>query len=238
MISTVLLSNAFYALIIFWDAAPFNIILPMLISLAFFVSVLVSAGKKAAEYHTLKNKPKRPTSIWIYIGSAVLFIAVETFFVPFFGSYHTFLSPTGSMENTIITGDRFIVDLNAYRHKDPQRGDVVMFLLPLDSSTAYVKRCVAVGGDTVQMVHKELYVNSIKEILPSNAKHVDSGMDERRDEFGPYVVPANCLFMLGDNRDDSYDSRFWGPVPIDLITGKGVRVFFSPNFGRIGLTLR
>jgi signal peptidase I len=238
MISTVLLSNALYALMIFWDAAPFNILVPMLVSLFFFVSVLVSAGKKAAEYHTFQKKPKRPTSAWIYVGSAVLFIAIEAIFLPVFGSYHTFTCPTGSMENAIMVGDRFVVDLGAYRQSGPQRGDIVTFLFPGDRSTGYVKRCVAVGGDTVRIVKKHLYVNGIEETLPPTAQHMDPNMDKRRDEFGPYVIPANCFFMLGDNRDDAYDSRFWGPVSRDLLTGKVIRVLFSPSLGRIGQTLK
>lgn len=238
MVSTVLLSNALYALMVFWDAAPFNIVIPILLSLIFFVSVLVSAAKKAKEYHTLRDKPKRPGSVRVYVGLAIVFVTAEIMLVPIFGSYRTYFCPTGSMEDAIMIGDRILVDLGAYNHEAPLRGDLVILLYPGDHSTAYVERCAAVGGDTIEIVDKALFVNGLMETIPATVQHRDPGLDARRDNFGPYIVPPNCYFMLGDNRDDSYDSRFWGPVPRELVMGKPVRVVYNSHIGRIGLALK
>ncbi len=147
--------------------------------------------------------------------------------------------PTGSMEDTILVGDfllanKFIygiripfVDATLPGLRDPKPGDIVVFKWPGDSATNYVKRCVAVGGQTVEMKDKKLFVDGVEFKEYPFSKHTDNRPDRRRDTFGPYKVPSGYYFMLGDNRDDSYDSRFWGPVPQRFILGKALVVHWS-----------
>ncbi len=147
--------------------------------------------------------------------------------------------PTSSMEDTILVGDFLLANKFIYGFHipltgitmqglhDPRPGDIVVFKFPGDSTTNYVKRCIAVGGQLVEMREKVLYVDG--ELVPSfeHQKHNDPGIDRRRDSFGPYRVPTGHFFMLGDNRDDSYDSRYWGPVPQRFILGKALVVHWS-----------
>ncbi len=159
--------------------------------------------------------------------------------------------PSSSMENSLLIGDFIIADKVTYGgevpilgvrlpgFRDPKAGDVVVFKWPGDGVTKYIKRCVAVGGDTVQVVDKALYVNG--QLVPDapGAKYEDTTRfgaqnvvprpveGDSRDNFGPYVIPAGHYFMMGDNRDNSYDSRYWGPVSDDLIVGHAVLVHFS-----------
>lgn len=119
--------------------------------------------------------------------------------------------------------------------KNPRRGEIVVFVYPQDRSKDFIKRCVGVPGDTIEVKNKELYVNSKKQNEPY-VIHADFNVYEsdiwlpiefrNRDNFGPIVVPPNHYFMMGDNRDNSYDSRFWGPLSSDNIKGKPLIVYW------------
>jgi signal peptidase I len=147
--------------------------------------------------------------------------------------------PTGSMEDTILVGDfllanKFIynirlplVGVSFHGLRDPKPGDIVVFKFPGDSSTNYVKRCIAVGGQVIEVRDKKVFVDGVEFRDYPFGKHTDPNIDRRRDNFGPYKVPAATYFMMGDNRDDSYDSRFWGPVPQRFILGKALVVHWS-----------
>ena len=147
--------------------------------------------------------------------------------------------PTSSMEDTILVGDFLLANKFIYGiHipltgitvqglRDPKPGDIVVFKFPGDSTTNYVKRCVAVGGQSVEVRDKELYVDGVLVPHFEHQKFNDPGIDRRRDFFGPYRVPAEHFFMMGDNRDDSYDSRYWGPVPKRFVLGKALVVHWS-----------
>ena len=147
--------------------------------------------------------------------------------------------PTESMEDTILAGDFLLANKFIYGVRipligvtlpgirNPHPGDIVVFKFPGDYSTNYVKRCIAVGGQTVEVKNKKLFVDGAEFKEFPFMKHADPGMDPRRDTFGPYRVPKGTYFMMGDNRDNSYDSRFWGPVPQRFILGKALVVHWS-----------
>jgi len=173
-----------------------------------------------------------------------------------------FRIPTGSMENTLLVGDFLFVnklvygseiDIGAAGHRlvyyrfpairQPQRGDVIVFRYPDDPSRDFIKRCVAVEGQTVEIRDKVLYVNDQAQVEPyvihSDDKVVPKEINAR-DNFGPTVVPKGHIFMMGDNRDNSHDSRFWGPLPLNLVKGKAMILYWSwdaeknmPRFNRL-----
>jgi signal peptidase I len=125
--------------------------------------------------------------------------------------------------------------------RDPHRGDVIVFKYPRDPSQNYIKRCVGEPGDTIQVKDKVLLVNGRVFTNPPKAKFADwrvapAGIKQRdiyppgagnRDNYGPIIVPAGCYFMMGDNRDNSSDSRYWGFLPKDYILGKALIIYFS-----------
>ena len=147
--------------------------------------------------------------------------------------------PTSSMEDTILVGDfllanKFIygihipfTDITVTGLRNPEPGDIVVFKYPRDSTTNYVKRCVAVGGQVVEMRDKQLFVDGKPIPDYEFLKHNDPTINRQRDNYGPDRVPMGTYFMLGDNRDDSYDSRFWGTVPQRFILGKALVVHWS-----------
>lgn len=129
---------------------------------------------------------------------------------------------TGSMENTIITGDRVLGLRCVYWFSEPQRGDIVFFRYPDDESQIFVKRLIGLPGDTVEIIDGKTYVNGELLDEPYLA-------EEPQDlDFGPYVVPEGCYFMLGDNRNRSRDSRYWTNTYVtrDEILGKAYFVYY------------
>ena len=127
--------------------------------------------------------------------------------------------PTGSMEDTIMAGDRIIAGRFSYWFSDPERGDIVVFRYPDDETKLYVKRIIGLPGDTVEISDGTVYING--EALEEPYLDV-----ETIGEFGPYEVPEDSYFMMGDNRNDSQDSRYWENTYVkrDKILGK---VYFT-----------
>ncbi len=153
--------------------------------------------------------------------------------------------PSGSMEDTLLIGDFLLANKFIYGSKlpipfanihlpalrEPKPGDVVIFKYPRNPEVNYIKRCVAVEGQTVEVRDKVLYVDGKKIPDPPLGKHTNphirpKGRDPR-DNFGPYKVPPGYLFMMGDNRDNSADSRYWGPLPRELVLGKAMIIHWS-----------
>jgi signal peptidase I len=167
-----------------------------------------------------------------------------------------FTIPSGSMEDTLEIGDYILVNkfeygyslLNATERflefKKPQRHDIVVFVFPLDHSKDYIKRCIGVPGDIIQGKNKVLYVNGVKQdepfIIHSDPQTYPEGdyMGGKRDTFGPVTVQEGHYFMMGDNRDNSYDSRYWGQLDEKLVKGKAWMIYwhsvnFHPDFSRM-----
>jgi signal peptidase I len=172
--------------------------------------------------------------------------------------YEMFNIPTAGMDPVIEPGDRIVV--RKWGTGLIKRGDILVFRSPYDGKTL-IKRCVAIANDTVEIRHKGLFING-KQVAEARVTHVDSAeyplpsavidrmqfqqyweqgkLDQTywvRDNFNPVVVPAGHLFTLGDNRDNSFDSRFWGPLDESAVIGKPLYIYFSKVNQRIGTTL-
>jgi len=173
-----------------------------------------------------------------YVNSFGLAILLALVFRQFV--IQAFRIPSQSMEDTLLVGDflfvnKFLygaklpfVDTRLPRVRPPERGDIIVFESPQDGRD-FIKRCVAVAGDTIEVRAKVLYVNGDPQIEPF-VKHLPGlrppGSDVR-DYFGPAVVPAGNVFMMGDNRENSHDSRYWGALPVRLVKGKAMFIYFS-----------
>jgi len=139
--------------------------------------------------------------------------------------------PTGSMENTLLVGDYVLLNKLAYRFKKPQPGEIVALKYPLNPSKTIIKRCLATEGQTVEIVDKVIYTDGNIFRDPAGVKFIDKfikpGIYSRRDNFGPQQVPMDALFVLGDNRDDSEDSRDFGCMDKNGLKGKISLILFS-----------
>ena len=135
--------------------------------------------------------------------------------------------PTGSMERTIMTNDRIVASRLSYKFSAPERGDIVVFRFPDDRHVLYVKRIIGLPGDTVEMTNGTVYINGVKLEEPYLK-------EEAYGSYGPYTVPEDKYFMMGDNRNLSWDSRFWENifVPENDILGKGIFRYY-PKFKKL-----
>ena len=138
---------------------------------------------------------------------------------------------SGSMEDTLIEGDYIFVNKLAYQWSPPQPNDVIVFQNEFQDSRDYIKRIIADEGQTVEIVDKVVYVDGEFAPIPFDSKHIDNrifpSVLSNRDNFGPMMVPAGQYFVMGDNRDDSQDSRFWGCVDKKHVKGKAIFIYFS-----------
>jgi signal peptidase I len=153
-----------------------------------------------------------------------------------------FRIPSESMRDTLLIGDFLFVNKFEYGPKipfthvrlpglrAPKRGDVIVFQYPQNPSQDYIKRCIATGGQTIQIVNRQVIVDGDTLGEPYVRHESDdlrgSGFDTR-DNFGPFTVPAGELFMMGDNRENSSDSRVWGTVPMDFVKGRAMFLYWS-----------
>ena len=161
----------------------------------------------------------------------------------------TFYIPSGSMENTLLVGDHLFVNRYLFGStpssfeqallpgREVRRGDIVIFRSPKEPTTDLVKRCIGLPGDEIQIVDKQLFVNGGLVDDSGYTQHGDPRIfpnrryltreQRNRDNFGPYKVPGGQYFFLGDNRDFSYDSRFWGSVPRHYLKGRALMIYWS-----------
>jgi signal peptidase I len=142
--------------------------------------------------------------------------------------------PAGSMAPTIEIGDRLIADMRAYDRKLPARGDIVILKYPNNESIHYVKRVIGLPGDKVEIVNRMVYVND-RPLKESYVQHIDPA--SINEHSGPYFIPKGWYFVLGDNRDNSQDSRFWGSISLSKIIGQARYLYWAKNKSRIGKRL-
>ncbi len=145
----------------------------------------------------------------------------------------TYRVASSSMTPTLLKKDWILVDKLTYRFKDPVRGDVIAFQYPVDETKVFLFRIIGIPGDTIEIKDKVVSVNDVPLQDESYTQRVDPGIiDGRinpRDNHGPLTVPQDVYFVMGDNRDQSLDSRFWGFVKREKIVGKAKMIYWSES---------
>jgi len=185
-----------------------------------------------------KKKGALRENIEAIVVAIILALFIRTFVV------QAFKIPSGSMKDTLLIGDHILVNKFIYGVKapfmkktmipinDPQKGDIIVFEFPEDPSKDFIKRVVGIPGDVIDIRNKKLFVN---DLLVDNGHgiHKDpkiyAARAQPRDNLGPITVPEGKLFVMGDNRDFSYDSRFWGFVDLVAVKGKAFIIYWSWN---------
>jgi signal peptidase I len=185
-----------------------------------------------------KNNPKSKTQE--YIEAIIIAILIAVFIRTFI--IQAFKIPSRSMVPTLLIGDHLLVNKFIYGVKipyfrktvipftDPQRGDIVVFIYPNDRTKEFIKRVIGIGGDTIEIKNKKIFING-KEYTDAFGIYSDSiiypSTMQPRDNYGPVTVPGGSLFVMGDNRDESADSRFWGFVDLKDVEGKAFIIYWS-----------
>lgn len=183
-----------------------------------------------------KTKSKFQEYAEAIIIAILIALFIRTFIV------QAFKIPSGSMKPTLLIGDHILVNKMSYGVKipfirktiipvgNPKRGDIVVFIYPEDRSKDFIKRVIAVEGDTVEIRNKKIFLNG-QPYADKYGVYVDDfiipGAIQPRDNFGPVTVPKGTIFTMGDNRDQSYDSRFWGFVDLKDVMGKAFIIYWS-----------
>jgi len=172
--------------------------------------------------------------------AVILALFIRTFVV------QAFKIPTGSMENNLLVGDHLLVNKFVFgpygssleRKLLPEtsikRGDVVVFKFPKEPERDFIKRVIGLPGEVVELRQKRVYINGrpldepyVHFMLPPRSEGQEFAAPDVRDQFGPVTVPDGQLFVMGDNRDNSEDSRYWGTLPMDYVKGKALMVYWS-----------
>ncbi|CAB5094020.1 Signal peptidase I (EC [Olavius algarvensis associated proteobacterium Delta 3] len=201
-----------------------------------------------------KKKSGLRENIEAILIAIVLALFIRTFIV------QAFKIPSGSMKETLLIGDHILVNKFVYGVKipflqkilipvkTPRRGDIIVFRFPEEPDKDFIKRVIGIPGDVVEIKSKQVYINGKPmnhDFGMHNDPRVIPGMIQPRDNYGPKTVPDNGYFVLGDNRDHSYDSRFWGFVDLQAVRGKAFMIYwswdkqdFGVRWGRIGNTIR
>jgi signal peptidase I len=139
--------------------------------------------------------------------------------------------PSRSMEDTLLEGDFLLVNKLTYHFHEPKIGDVIVFEYPFNPSKNLIKRIIAGEGQVVEVINKKLYVDGVNAEVQFPSKHIDYQIYpaeySNRDNFGPFEVPPGQYFVLGDNRDNSQDSRVWGFLERNHVRGKAILIYFS-----------
>jgi len=156
--------------------------------------------------------------------------------------------PSGSMVPTLLVGDHILVNKFIYGIKapfinktiiplgKPKRGDIIVFIYPVDRKKDYIKRVIGLPGEQIEIRNKKIFING--ELLDRPFGVYGNGL-RKNNNSGSIIVPDNGLFVMGDNRDHSYDSRYWGCVPLELVKGKAMIIYWSwPHWRRFGHLIR
>ncbi len=178
--------------------------------------------------------------VWEWVKTIALALILALFIRTFF--IQAFKIPSGSMIPTLLVGDHILVNKLVYgvrnpitrqvwiKGRIPKRKEVIVFIFPENPKLDFIKRVIGLPGDRIEIRDKKVYVNG-KLLKEPYVQHTDPNIlpasISPRDNFGPVVVPKGHLFVMGDNRDQSYDSRFWGFVPIRDVKGKAFIIYFS-----------
>lgn len=191
----------------------------------------------------------------------LLALVIRTFIV------QAFKIPSSSMEETLLIGDHLLVSKFSYGihipneipfiglqlfadyhllQTVPERGDIIVFKFPLDEQKDFIKRVIGLPGEKIEIRHQQVYINDEPLDEPYTHHTEPSSMESimPRDDLGPLLIPEGHVFVMGDNRENSHDSRFWNTLDLDKVRGKAQWIYWSWNsrkrkvrFGRLGTTL-
>jgi signal peptidase I len=147
----------------------------------------------------------------------------------------TWKIPSSSMEPTLLVGDHLVADMRIYKSEKPKRGDIIIFEFPKDPSKNFIMRAIAIGEEKVGIIRNRIYIND--KLIDDPWGHFSMPRSPIED-YAPVKVPPGCLFVMGDNRDNSRDSRFWGFVNIEKVKGKALYLYWAKDKTRIGMEIK
>jgi signal peptidase I len=175
-------------------------------------------------------------AFFIIISLGSIFVPARMWMSPFLG-ISPYKMATASMLPTLQKDDCLMTNRRAYRSQAPKRGDLIIFEYPQDPAKHFVMRVIALEGETLEIKNKQVFIDG-EPLQESYKVQEDAAMVDTRDNLSPLKTPAGHCFVLGDNRDNSNDSRFWGALPLINIKGQALYIYWAKDKKKIGLTLK
>ena len=220
--------------------SPKGLFIIVLIIAFFYFFVMGEATLRSLIVKTIVPKPFNKWYVYclIIISANLISWGFNSAFRQSLIGIKPFYLPSASNEPTLLVGDQVIVDL---RKKEPIKGTFIVFKFPDDPKKIYLKRTIATEGDVLEIKNKNVFINhgilyepyrvhADNKVLPKNTSP--------RDNFGPIQIPKNNVFVMGDNRDYSFDSRFYGPVDKSVLIGTALYIYWARDKSRIGMKIK
>lgn len=214
----------------------YGMIFYLIVMVGSFVFIMIDALRRANKSKAIQLKPFNKWYIYL-----IIFLLSSVVISPLLGGtirkniVRAYRIPSSAMEPAVLVGDYLIADMKIYKSEKPKRGDIIIFEFPKDPSKDFIERVIGMEGEKVEIVKNNIYIND--KLLDDPWGYFTKGYPAL-DTFGPVVVPKNSLFVMGDNRNNSQDSRFWGFVNVEKVKGKALYLYWAKNKSRIGMELK
>jgi signal peptidase I len=184
---------------------------------------------------------KRYNRWYVYI---LIIVAVNFIMYPLFSTtknnhlYKTYKIPSSAMKPTLNVGDHLMADMKRYKSKELNRADIIVFEYPKDPSKAFIKRIISLPGEKIEIIGRKIYIDG--KLFEDKYGYYETrkeswGIPAGKCKYCSVTVPDEHYFVLGDNRDNSQDSRYWGFVPLESIRGKALYIYWAKDISRIGM---
>jgi len=216
-----------------------GLIFYLIVVLGVYLLILIDAVRGANKLKAITLKPFNNWYIYLIIfllGNVVMLSLLR--WTVRNNIARPYKMPASSMAPTLLPGDHLIADMRIY--KKPQRGDIIIFEFPKDPSKDFIKRVISMEGEKVEVIENKIYIN--EKLLDDPWGYFEEAGFAKKypasEAFGPVVVPKDSLFVLGDNRNYSMDSRHWGFLDIKKVKGKALYLYWAKNKSRIGMELK
>jgi len=219
----------------------YGMIFYLIVILGVFLFILIDAVRGANKLKAITLKPFNKWYIYLIV-FLLSNVVIDQFLIWTIKNNvaRAYKTPSSTMAPTLLVGDHLVADMRIYKSQKPQRGDIIIFEFPKDPSKEFIKRVIGVEGEKVEIIRNKIYIN--EKLLDDPWGYFEEGGLIKGlpvlDTFGPAVVPKNSLFVLGDNRNNSMDSRHWGFVDIKKVKGKALYLYWAKNKSRIGIELK
>lgn len=208
------------------------------LSILFGLYVIIDAYRGTKQYNQTNNLTRNISvskRILLIIGILLIYWVNPQSLIAYYlraNVAQAFRLPSGTMEPTIMKGDRILVDKAAYKSSEPQRGDIIVFLYPKNETRSFVKRLIASGGETIEIKGGDVYIDGVLVQIPQIKNNYYYNQGEYGQDGKKMTVPEGAFYVLGDNSSSSHDSRYWGFVPKKNILGKVFKIYYP--FDRSG----
>jgi len=210
--------------------------------LGFFLFILLNALFGTNKLRVTVRKPYHRWYFYVAISAAIFLINefILEPILPDIKSFKPYWISSRGMAPALLVGDRLVADRKIYKDERPKRGDIVIFEFPKDPSKDFVKRVIGLEGEKVEITDNKVHIND--KLIDDPWGYYESSGEKKYlkelENFGPVVVPKDSLFVLGDNRHNSMDSRIFGFVDLTKVKGKALYLYWAKNKSRIGMEIK